>query len=85
MLIDRSLLLKAHVYSGRSKFEFSVPLFCHCNRPDMGEPMTKCCTCDKWYHMSCEDGHFQSTDWKCTTCNASNTIDMEQKGQTYLC
>ena len=41
--------------------------------------MTKCGTGDRWYHMSCEDGHFHSTDWKCKTCNTSNTIDMEQK------
>ena len=43
----------------KRKFEFSVALFCHCNKPDMGDPMTICGTCAKWYHMSCEDGDFR--------------------------
>ena len=61
----------------KRKFEFSVALFCHCNKPDMGDPMTICGTCAKWYHMSCEDGDFRSDDWKCRNC--SGTIDIPNK------
>ena len=61
----------------KRKFEFSVALFCHCNKPDMGDPMTICPTCAKWYHMSCEDGDFRSDDWKRRNCNG--TIDIPKK------
>ena len=63
----------------KRKFKLSVSLFCHCNRLDMGDPTTKCGTCTKWYHMSCEDGDSKLTDWKCKICYNSNRIDMEQK------
>jgi len=41
--------------------------------------MTKCGTCSKWYHMSCEGGDFKSNDWKCKTCYTFKTLDIEKK------
>ena len=55
----------------KRKFEFTVPLYCHCNKPDLGDHMIKCDTCDKWYHVSYEDGDFQTRDWKCMLCSTS--------------
>ena len=41
----------------RRKFQINVHLYCHCNTPDMGDPMTKCGDCGKWFHMKCETGN----------------------------
>ena len=57
----------------KRKFEYPVSLFCHCNKPDMEDVMTKCRTCAKWYHNSCKDGDFESDDWTCRNCE---TIDI---------
>ena len=38
----------------KRKFEFTVPLFCHCNKPDFGDCRIECDTCGNWYHMGCE-------------------------------
>ena len=64
----------------RRKFEFLVPLYCHCNNPDMGDKMTCCSTCSKWYHASCEEGDFSHKDWKCKTCSNSVAIRMTSQG-----
>ena len=56
----------------KSKFEFTVPLYCHCTKPHLGDRMIKCGTCDKWYHVSCEDGNFETRDWKCMLCSKSD-------------
>ena len=62
----------------KRKFEFTVPLFCHCNKPDLGECMIECDTCANWYHMSCETVKADSKDWKCKTCSDSGTLDMQE-------
>lgn len=65
----------------KRKFEFPVSLFCHCNKPDMGDLMTYCGTCAKWYHMTCEDGDFKSHDWKCKNCSDSGKIEKQQNSK----
>ena len=60
----------------KRKFEFTVPLFCHCNKPDMGECMIQCGTCAHWFHMSCEGVEVESKDWKCKVCSDTGKVDM---------
>ena len=42
-----------------------------------GDKMTCCGTCDKRYHVSCEEGKFTSKDWKCRNRSLSKTIHMK--------
>ena len=62
----------------KRKFEFTVPLFCHCNKPDFGDCMIECSTCGNWYHMGCETVKADIKDWKCKTCSDSGTLDIQQ-------
>ena len=60
----------------KRKFDFTVPLFCHCNKPDMGECMIQCGTCENWFHMSSEGVEVESKDWKCKVCSDTGTMDI---------
>ena len=64
----------------RRTFDFLVPLYCHCNKPDMGDKMTCHSTCSKWYHARCEEGDFSHKDLKCKTCANSVAICMTSQG-----
>ena len=60
----------------KRKFDFTGPLFSHCNKPDLGECMIQCGTCANWFHMSCEFVEVEGKDWKCKTWSDSGTLDM---------
>ena len=67
----------------KRKFECTIPLYCHCYKPDLGDHMIKCGTCNKWYHVSCEDDDFENRYWKCMLCsNSEKEVDIHDTMST---